>query len=139
MISIKLTPFILFLILLIILVISSIFGKSLIVEKNGFQNNLYEGFQEGMITNGLISGPMPHYSTSNNVWTLYDNINFDDKNGNLIEVSGIISNVNDDTGGNTITNNSVTTIVTDRTGGTSTNYVTTKDTSQNLYLSQLNN
>jgi hypothetical protein len=111
----------------------------LIVEKNGFQNNLYEGFQEGMITNGLISGPMPHYSSSNNVWTLYDNIHFDDKNGNLIEVSGMISNVNDDTGGNTITNNSVTTIVTDRTGETSTNYVTTKDVSETLYLSQLNN
>jgi hypothetical protein len=83
--SIKLTPFILFLFLLIILVISSLFGKRLIVEEEGFGSD----FQEGMTTTSLNNSSLSSYSSDYKVWNLYDNIYFDDNNGNLIEVNSI--------------------------------------------------
>jgi hypothetical protein len=57
--SIKLTPFILFLFLLIILVISSLFGKRLMVEKEGLELD----FQEGMTnTTSLTHVSLTTYS-----------------------------------------------------------------------------
>ena len=122
--SIKLTPFILFLFLLIILVISSLFGKRLMVEQ--------EGFQEGLVnTTSLTNVSLTTYSTINKVWNLYDNIYFDDRNGNLIEVSGI----DDTTSGNTDT--SVSTIVTKRSNYSTTFYVTTVGVNHNLESSSI--
>lgn len=120
--SIKLTPFILFLFLLIILVISSLFGKQLMVEK--------EGFQEGLVnTTTLNSVSLTTYSTLNKVWDLYDNIYFDDKNGNLIEVSS-------NTTGNTST--STSTIVTKRSDYSSTIYVSASGVNANVNSSTIN-
>jgi len=124
--SIKLTPFILFLLLLIILVISSLFGKQLMVEKEGFQ----EQFQEGLTTTtSLNSVSLATYSANNKVWNLYDNIYFDDRNANLIEVS-------DNTTGNTAT--TITTIVTKRSNFSSTIYVSASGVNQNLESSTIN-
>ena len=76
----KLTPFNIFLILLIVLVISVIFGNS-------------NGEVEGFISANYNYAPnanilIPQYNKDNNklVTKLYDNIMFDQKNGNLIEV-----------------------------------------------------
>jgi hypothetical protein len=125
--SIKLTPFFLFLFLLIILVISSLFGKRLMIEKEGLEPD----FQEGMTnTTSLTHVSLTTYSTVNKVWNLYDNIYFDDRNGNLIEVSTI-----DDTAGNTDT--SVSTIVTKRSNYSTTFYVTTSGVNNNLESSSI--
>jgi hypothetical protein len=126
--SIKLTPFILFLFLLIILVISSLFGKRLMVEK--------EGFQEGMTnTTSLTHVSLTTYSTVNKVWNLYDNIYFDDRNGNLIEVSTINDTAGNLTTGNT--NTSVSTIVTKRSNYSTTFYVSASGINQNLESSSI--
>ena len=126
--SIKLTPFILFLFLLIILVISSLFGKILIVEKEGFQKQ----FQEGMTTTSSLNNvSLETYSANTKVWNLYDNIYFDDKNANLIEVSSI-----NNTTGNTTA--SLSTIVTKRSNYSSTIYVSASGVKQNLETSTIN-
>jgi len=114
--SIKLTPFILFLILLIILVISSLFGKSLNVEREGFQEDQDSDNIEGMASPSILNyTSLPQYTSKHNVWNLYGNIYFDDVNANLIEVNNTQNNLN---GGNTITDGNTvalsTTIVTDR-------------------------
>jgi hypothetical protein len=126
--SIKLTPFILFLFLLIILVISSLFGKILIVEKEGFK----ERIQEGMTTTSSLNNvSLATYSANTKVWNLYDNIYFDDKNANLIEVSSI-----NNTTGNTTA--SISTIVTKRSNYSSTIYVSASGVNQNLETSTIN-
>jgi hypothetical protein len=74
------TPFILFLILLSALVISMLFGNTwLLSRKEGFVSF---GYTNPNIMNVTISP----YSAANTVIYLYDNLYFDGKNGNLIEV-----------------------------------------------------
>lgn len=83
MTSIKITPFVLFLILLIVLVISAVLGSY---------------YNEGFISYEFPKQPIdlvaiPQYSTNNkkdNITTykLFDNLFFDNKNGNIIEVDG---------------------------------------------------
>lgn len=131
--SIKLTPFILFLFLLIILVISSLFGKLLVVEKEGFQQQIQEGMTTTTSLNNVSLTP---YSTNNKVWNLYDNIYFDDKNANLIEVSSINNTTGNLTTGNTSA--SISTIVTKRSNYSSTIYVSASDVNQNLESSTIN-
>lgn len=103
--SIKITPLVIFLILLIVLVISVIFGYR--ASEEGF--TAYQ-FTKQPIDNVWI----PQYtaqSSSSTVYKLYDNLFFDNKNGNLIEVdaSGNGSTANTDNTGSTITNVYVTT------------------------------
>jgi hypothetical protein len=74
------TPLILFLILLSALVISMLFGNSwLLSRKEGFVSF---GYSNPNIMQVTIS----QYSASNTVIYLYDNLYFDGKNGNIIEV-----------------------------------------------------
>ena len=97
------------------------------VEKEGFQ----EQFQEGLAnTTSLNSVSLTTYSTVNKVWNLYDNIYFDDRNGNLIEVSTI-----NNTSGNTAATTS--TIVTKRSNYSTTFYVTTSGVNNNLESSSI--
>ena len=84
----KLTPFILFLILLFVLVISIVFSRFLpiINSKEGFIS-----FKKD--TNSLNYVYIPQYSTqtstsNSTVVKLYDNLFFDTKNSNIIEVNG---------------------------------------------------
>ena len=94
--SFKISPLILFLILLIVLVISVIFGKLLNLE--GFVS-----FAQSKNSSETIN--IPQYSSSTNVYKLYDNIFVDNKNANLIEVDSTTYVVggNTDLSGTTIT------------------------------------
>lgn len=92
--SIKLTPMILFLILLIVLVISVMYGNQLLV-KEGFVS-----FQTNSKPLEIVK--IPSYSSSNPSVKLYDNIYFDNKNGNVIEVDSTTYSGNVDSTGITI-------------------------------------
>ncbi len=87
----KITPLILFFILLVVLVLSIVFSKYLPLRK------MKEGIKEGLI--GFNSSTpsaqinIDFYSnlSEKKVTQLYDNLYFDTKNGNLIEVDGKMS------------------------------------------------
>ena len=103
--------------------------------EEGFED---KKFQEGMAnTTSLNNVLLTTYSTSNKVWNLYDNVYFDDRNGNLIEVSTL-----DDTqSGNVIAGNTATTIstiVTKRNNYSTTFYITATGLDQNLQSSTIN-
>ena len=96
--SIKLTPLLLFLMILFVLVIS-------ILLSNWLPLNLIE---EGMISfyqskseldNSLI---LPQYSRTAGLTKIYDNIYFDQNNGNLILIYGQEYSSTEDTSGSTI-------------------------------------
>jgi hypothetical protein len=76
----KVTALILFLILLIVLVVSVIIGKNVgSLWKEGFVT-----YQESVSAGN--SFVLPTYSSSNTVTKLFDNLFFDQKNGNIIEI-----------------------------------------------------
>lgn len=116
MISLQLTPFILFFILLLVLVISSLFGKS-ILSVEGFQ----EGSANMQITTSLQSMSLPQYSTQHNVYQLYDSLFFDDQNANIIEVGNTLNVPNPAQVGSSVSQSS--TIVTPRDGGETVTYI----------------
>ena len=98
MLSIKLTPFILFLIILIVLVISIILGNRLSWRREGF-------IAFGGDKNSLDRVSIDQYSTKKPVWKLQDNIFFDTTNGNLIELDATaLTGTTYDTTGSTIVN-----------------------------------
>ena len=116
--SFKISPLILFLILLIVLVVSVIFGKLLNLE--GFVS-----FAQSKNSSETIK--IPQYSSTTNVYKLYDNIFFDNNNANLIEVDST-------TYGNAVGGN------TDLTGTSITNvYVTSRDADTKSYASIVTN
>ena len=129
----KLTPFILFCILLLVLVISSLIGNTYFKSFNNL-----EGFQEGLDGSGLTSVSLPQYSTQHNVFNLHDNIYYDTINANLIEVTGTIQ-VDTETSGNTLSQTS--TVVTTRTQDsvTYTNQFKTTPTPTDVQTSELSN
>jgi hypothetical protein len=90
MLSIKTTPLLLFLLLLIVLVISVLLGK-----KFSYKEGLVD-FQQNK--NSLDTISIPTYSTSNNTVKLHDQIFFDTKNGNIIEVDSDSTGNVDSTG-----------------------------------------
>jgi hypothetical protein len=94
MLSIKTTPLLLFLLLLIVLVISVLVGNR-IVSKEGFVS-----FQQ--TKNSLDLVLIPTYSSSNYTVKLFDQLYFDNKNGNIIEVDSTRYTGNVDTEGVTI-------------------------------------
>lgn len=113
----KITPLILFLILLLILTISMLFGNSwLLREKEGFVSFGYKN-------SDIMKINIPQYSADVNkqVIYLYDNLYFDGANGNLVEVDStfcgnvrfsdnISGNIScDDSNGSSIKNLYVTT------------------------------
>jgi hypothetical protein len=102
MLSIKLTPFILFLIILLVLVISVIFGNKF-MNKEGFI--AFQGNKKPIDTVWISQ-----YSTTKTVYKLDDNMFFDQTNGNLIELdAAALSGSNYDNCGVTIKNVLVTT------------------------------
>ena len=106
----KISPLVLFLILLIVLLVSIIIGKKI----------RYEGFisYKNSVNNGN-SFVIPSYS-NNTLFKLYDNLFFDSINANLLEIDSpayTTTNSSDDIG-NTI----LTTTVIPRTTGTPTVY-----------------
>jgi hypothetical protein len=99
MLSIKITPLFLFLLLLIVLVISVIFGNRFLA-KEGFVS-----FQQSKNPIEYVS--IPTYSTTATPVKLYDNIYFDNKNGNLIEVDSTSYSGTVDSTGKTIATTNV--------------------------------
>jgi len=124
--SIKITPLILFLILLIVLVTSVVFGNKFFTGHEGFVSFQYDKKPVDYVL-------VPSYSSKNNVVKLYDNMFFDNNNGNIIEVDSTTYIGNIDLTGNTVTN----TYVTQRTSHitvtyTLQTYVTSQDTDSSI-------
>ena len=96
MATIKLTPLVLFLIILFVLVISVIFGRWLNIEEG------FISFQKNQAINA--STIIPQYSNSE-VYKLYDNLYYDYSNGNIIVITSTTQYTTDDlidTSGGTI-------------------------------------
>ena len=99
--QIKLTPFYLFLILLIVLVISMFIGKWFQEGFKEYEEDIDESFVDFYRSNNQTGGNMvyiPQYSgsvLSQKVMSLYDNLYFDIKNANLIEVQSTDTSAND--------------------------------------------
>jgi hypothetical protein len=113
----KLSALTLFLILLIVLVISVLFCRRNNIEEEGFISYNKNG-------ETLSSYEISMYSVKNELLLMYDNLYFDSKNGNLVELDGIddgtVESVNNTT--------SVTKIhVTPRVGGSTTTYIVDDD------------
>ena len=83
--TIKITPFLLFLILLLVLVVAVLFG-------NWIKTNLtWNSSKEGFVSFQNAAKPIeyvsiPQYSRTNTPIKVYDNVFFDKINANLIEV-----------------------------------------------------
>lgn len=90
----KLTPMILFLILLIVLVISIVIGRTSLNE--GFIS-----FQNNKQPADLVS--VTCYSTTKQVTKIEDSIFFDQTNGNLLELDGSLNSTTPDSTGKTLT------------------------------------
>jgi hypothetical protein len=84
--SMKLSPLLLFLILLIVLVISVLFGKMLNME--GFVS-----FGKSLETMDTIL--IPEYSTTKQVYKVYDNLYYDYDNGNFEQKTITLTNSGD--------------------------------------------
>jgi hypothetical protein len=111
-------PIFLFLLLLIVLVISVLMGNTItLTTKESFVS-----FQEKKNPIDLVQ--IPTYSTTANVVKLYDNVFFDNKNGNVIEVDSSSSTGNIDATGLTI---SSTYVVPRLNNGSSISYSTKSD------------
>lgn len=121
----KITPFLLFCIILIVLVIFTI------VSNNYAKQNNKEGFlayQGTAASNSSIS--IPQYSPTVTVNKLYDQLFFDNNNGNLIEVvsPADATGKSPDIAGNTITS----LIVTNRSGSSNIYKISTPGTEQTI-------
>lgn len=97
---IKITPIMLFSILLIVLVISVIMGNHF-MNKEGFVS-----FQKSKKSREIVY--IPQYSTKKQVTKLADNMFFDSINGNLIELDAARYDSSEDTTGVSINNVLVT-------------------------------
>jgi hypothetical protein len=91
----KITPIMLFFLILIVLVISIVIGNNLI-GKEGFISFQYS-------TKPVDAVALPCYSTTKMVTKIEDNFYFDKSNGNLIEIDGSAYANTSDTKGTTIT------------------------------------
>ena len=135
MLSIKLSPLLLFIILLVVLVFTTMICKNCM--KEGFVSFQYE-IDPTSSSNALLMVDIPQYSNDHSVAKLYDNLYFDKINANLVEVdstnySNVSGNV-DSTYSSiskiyvTTRNNAVHSYTTTYTDGT----VVPKDTSESL-------
>lgn len=83
MLSIKLSPLLLFIILLVVLVFTTMICKNCM--KEGFVSFQYE-MDPTSSSNSLLMVDIPQYSSERSVAKLYDNLYFDKINANLVEV-----------------------------------------------------
>ena len=83
--SFKLSPIMIFLILLIVLVISVVFSKSNWSIPEGFISYNYSGETPSASLQQLV---IPPYNKTAQVYHVYDSIYFDSNNGNVIEFFG---------------------------------------------------
>lgn len=121
--NIKLTPLVLFLMILFVLIIS------VLMSKMWSNSKLSEGFLSfKQSTSSLTNVTIPQYSATRNVTKLYDNIFFDQETGNVIRAySPTYNNSNlDDTG------SSITSIAVLPRLGNGINCSTTKDSNNKI-------
>ena len=152
MLSLKFNPLLLFIILLVVLVFSTIICKnclSYISNQNeeGFVN-FHSNKDPTASTNTTLLVDLPQYSTSKTVTKLYDTLFFDQINGNMIEVnSSNYSNVDGNAYANLdSTGASVTHIYVNSRSNSNHSYTTTyssgavvpKDTTESLVTNMAN-
>jgi len=123
MLSIKITPLVLFLVLLVVLVISVIFSNTFL-SKEGFIS-----FKQSV--NTLDTVLIPTYSSTATPYKLHDNLFLDKNNGNLIEVDST-GTANDSTGINIVK----TYVVTRSTSQTVLAFDTKKNTAGTAVVAQ---
>jgi len=110
MLKLKFSPLILFIILLVVLIFSTIICKTCFFNSSnteGFVSYQYD--KDTTISQNQYLVDLPQYSSKNPVTKLYDNLFFDKSNGNIIEVDSInypniAGNISIDTTGSSITN-----------------------------------
>ena len=129
--NIKLTPLVLFLMILFVLIIS------VLMSKMWSNSKLSEGFVSfKKDTPSLTNVTIPQYSATRNVTKLYDNIFFDQETGNVIRAYSptytIVSGL-DNTG------SSITSIAVLPRVGNGTNCSTTKDSTNNINACSISN
>ena len=131
MLKLKFSPLILFIILLVVLVFSTIICKTCFLNSGkteGFVSYQYDK-DTTRSPNTLYMVDLPQYSKTNAVAKLYDNLFFDKLNGNLIEVDSLnYSNV-----GNVAAN------VDTRGSSISNIYVNTRNNTNRSYATKLEN
>ena len=91
MLKLKFSPLILFIILLVVLIFSTIICKTCFLNSNnaeGFVSYQYDK-DTAINPNTMYNVSLPQYSTKNTVTKLYDNLFFDVLNGNVIEVDSL--------------------------------------------------
>lgn len=122
----KITPLLLFFILLFTLVLSSIFSK---YAKSYYYLNTENFVNFNYDTNPLNYVYVPQYSSSSSsVVKLYDNLLYDTTNGNVIEINGVPLNGNTSSSSSSFNINNI-----DRTGlSVSDIYVITRDGNQKI-------
>jgi len=127
--KIKITPLILFLILLAVLILSMLLGSTI---KSMMYRESFVNFNQSNATSYGNTIYVPQYSANvdRKIISLYDNIYIDNVNGNLLEVDGLACEKGNSVSGNTD--------CMDNYGTTITNiYVTTRDAIHtNLYRTQ---
>jgi hypothetical protein len=129
MLKLKFSPLILFIILLVVLIFSTIICKTCFFNSSnteGFVSYQYD--KDTTISQNQYLVDLPQYSSKNPVTKLYDNLFFDKLNGNLIEVDSVnYPNI----AGN---------ISIDRTGSSISNiYVNTRNNINRSYQTVVNN
>jgi hypothetical protein len=131
MLKLKFSPLILFIILLVVLVFSTIICKTCFLnigKTEGFVSYQYDK-DTTRSQNTLFMVDLPQYSKTNAVAKLYDNLFFDKLNGNLIEVDSLnYSNV-----GNVVAN------VDTRGSSISNIYVNTRNNTNRSYATKMEN
>jgi len=129
MLKLKFSPLILFIILLVVLIFSTIICKTCFFNssnREGFVSYQYD--KDTTISQNQYLVDLPQYSSKNPVTKLYDNLFLDKLNGNLIEVDSVnYPNI----AGN---------ISIDRTGSSISNiYVNTRNNINRSYQTVVNN
>ena len=112
MLKLKFSPLILFIILLVVLIFSTIICKTCFLNSGKIEGFVSYQYDKNTTANQnqLYMVDLPQYSNTNPVAKLYDNLFFDKLNGNLIEVDSLnysnVGNVagNLDTRGTSISN-----------------------------------
>lgn len=115
----KISPVMIFVLLLIFLVLSVLFSRWAMCDVDGFIGYNYE---KDIAETAII----PMYSTKNQLYKMYDSLYFDNKNGNIIEIdAAAYSNVGGVITGNVdLTGKSITGLhISPRVGNSTISYV----------------
>jgi hypothetical protein len=134
MLKLKFSPLLLFIILLVVLIFSTIICKTCFL--NASKTEGFVSFQKDKDTtsntNTLYMVNLPQYSKTNTVAKLYDNLFFDKLNGNLIEIDSKYYVTSGNVSGN------VSTII-DTTGSSISNiYINTRSNTNRSYPTLVN-